>query len=182
MTPLGLPGSETDGAFEELLLKKNGDPKTVQDLFECFVALNHDQKTNWRAMIKEIRSVAECVDSHRTEDVNMTKEQFAEFMVGRDRILKDLEVRIEGRIAESCAERHEAEVKLENEIKAIWQEIRRDPRRSGDDATENWGKSIFGDDQRSWLEVIFAWKTIKWFVAAAVVIALDVVSHQIAGM
>lgn len=67
--------SEMDGAVEKLLLKKNGDPKTLQDLFELQIAMHHDSKGRDLKLLTMI-------ENHLENDVNMSKVDFDNMIAG----------------------------------------------------------------------------------------------------
>jgi len=138
MTPENL-SRETDSAVEQLLLKANGRKKTVQDVFEVVVAMNHDRRSDTLRLLKEIQCNREALERHLLDKLHWTADEFAEFVAGRDsidalsvqsveKVEDDLREELEG-IKENCIRMHA-----------------RAPRRKNDPETEDWGNS-YGSEQ-----------------------------------
>lgn len=172
MTPERL-AHETDSAVEKLLLKKNGERKTVQDVFEIVVAMNHDRRSDAVLLLNEIKNSRELTERHLREDVRMTNEEFSKFINGfnlkhehRDEVVTSLEKELES-IKENCLEIH-----------------KRAPRRKDDPDTEDWGTGMYEQDVELG-DLRRAWRVLKWVVVVVggtlLVAAGDHLSHLIWG-
>jgi hypothetical protein len=171
LTPEKL-GHETDDAVEQLLLRRNGQKKTVQDVFEVVVAMNHDRRSDTVRLLGEIRANREMVQKHLTEDARMTNVEFAELISGfnqkhldRDVLVAELDRELDG-IKENCAKLHT-----------------RAPRRRDDPDTEDWGRS-YGDDEEMG-DIRRLWRTARWVVivvGGTMLVAVgDQLSHRLFG-
>lgn len=167
MTPERL-GHETESAVEALLLKKNGDRKTVQDVFEIVVALNHDRRNDAILMLNELKNAKDILERHLNEDVRMSNDEFDDFIQEFRDEHKEIEKDILS-IKENCLKANA-----------------RSTRRATDPETENWGLSMnasledteMGDMRRFW-------RVMKWTAvvsgAAFLVAVGDELSHLIFG-
>jgi hypothetical protein len=151
MTPDRL-GHETESAVETLLLKKNGERKTVSDVFEIVVAMNHDRRTDNLRLLSEIAKNSDLLEAHARDYVHMDSAELAGFMAPfakrhdeRDAIVDVIEKDLQ-KVQAHCEELHG-----------------RAPRRSGDPDTEDWGNS-FGDEELG--DIRRFWRVGKWFVVA----------------
>lgn len=167
MTPERL-GHETESAVEALLLKKNGDRKTVQDVFEIVVAMNHDRRADAILLLSELKTNREILEKHLREDVRMSNDEFDNFIQEFRDEHKEIEKEILD-IKENCNKARE-----------------RQPRRATDPTTEDWGLSMnmtledteMGDMRRFW-------RVVKWAAivsgAAFLVAVGDELSHLLFG-
>lgn len=167
MTPERL-SRETDSAVEQLLLKRNGEKKTVQDVFEVVVAMNHDRRADALIMLGEMKDTRDLLRRHLTEDVRMTKPEFDQFIDGFMKMHQD-------RREEVAQLREEMD-----DIKSNCVEVhKREPRRKTDPETEDWGSSMFQEDQEIG-DLRRAWRVLKWGVVVLVGTLMVVLGDEIA--
>ena len=169
MTPGNL-ASETDSAVEALLLKRNGQKKTVQDVFEVVVAMNHDRRADTLRLLSEIQCNRDLLDDHINSKLHWTPSEFREFMAGRDEIDEKATSAILG---------------VESDLRADLAEVKencanlhgRAPRRSGDRPGEDWG-GCYSEEQGKqvwlmWLLGTAVGRVLVFVAGGAAMLALN---------
>ena len=152
--------NETENAVEKLLLTKNGAKKTVADVFELVLAVNHDSKAR-------DSSIASLLESHCAE-ANVRDVEIDELQAWR------------AESTERCPERVLAIVQREHEAR---HEKHLAAEHGDDSGGEDWGRGVFEDTEMG--DIRRFWRTGKWFVmvaAAPFIVALgDQISHRLFG-
>lgn len=161
MTPNRFDTDETGTAVQKLLIKKNGGNRTLADAFDLLIAMDHDARHRDGLVLSKL-------EQHIDRQMHMTQSEFDRFMAVRNNILDELRADV-AEIEANCTRVHD-----------------RAPRRASDDAGKDWGKSVFGgkEDEETG-DIKRAWRLGKWFVAAAVLMSLDIfaryLSHVLLG-
>ena len=128
--PTGYTGGETDSAVEKLLLRKNGDPKTVTDVFEVLVAMHHDSQHRDRRIEGMIHEHLREIVHMKPDEFDKMVESFTKRHEARDSVVASMQTTIhllEADIAvlkEHCNEIREIEGIYEDDeigdIRRIW--------------------------------------------------------------
>lgn len=160
MNPMSEYG-ETESAVEKLATKTNGDRTTMRELKELLLAVHHDSRARDKRILDKI-------DEHSSKKYHVTKEEFDGIIEVFCKKHEDRDKKID-----------HLELDLDESVKTLEKELLeirdncvrmhlREPRRSTDAQTENWGVSVFGGDEDEEAgDMRRAWRTLRWFVLAA---------------
>jgi hypothetical protein len=138
-------GGELAGAFEKLLLRKNGGEKTVNDVCEFLVAMHHDSQARDKKLKEALVQLGEDLECHEQENVHLLKPDFETLIKGFEAKHSERDVVLRGVV--SSVNLLEADVAiLKEHCKEIVPEGAFEPE-----------DEMLGDIKR-------AWRVARWFV------------------
>lgn len=165
MSPDRFAPDETELAVEELVVKKNGKTKTANDVFEVLVAMHHDSKKRDAIIISQL-------EKHCEQFVHFEEHELEEYVKPFRELHKEKEADI-SHIEHDILE-------LKENCKALHQ---REPRRSTDPPTENWGTGLgktLEDEEMG--DIRRVWRVLKWVVIVASAPLLVALGNKLASL
>lgn len=166
---------EAERKTRQWALKKNGDPLTPRDVTELVFALSDDHDKDHAETMAEVKKINGCLAQLNAEhqSLSLRMDGFDEW---RRRSAEGCQERIEAIVRPIAEEMHDATHKRHLEESHGGAERRRDDANGTDyrDQREPQDEEM-GDIRR-------VWRFARWFVAAALLIGLDILAHRISGM
>lgn len=174
---------EAERKTRQWALKKNGDPLSPRDVVELVFALSDDHDKDHAETMEEVKKINGCL-----AQLNADHESLALRMDGFDewrrKSAEGCQERIEAIVRPIAAEMHEATHKRHLDESHAGKEAAngRDYADPSDSQFLEHRESAHPSDDEEMGDIRRVWRFARWFVAAALLIALDILAHRIAGM